>query len=533
MDDLRAIGGYAEVSPSGTGVKVLALGRKPGTRCSTKKGTSWGGEFAIYSGLRFFALTGGVLEGFEDVGGDQDAIDRIYRKRFPEQTQEMHTGCARGGGNGIREDELIKIGCRMKGGGLLKRLHFTGDASGYDSRSEADMAELRWLCFLTGGDEDRMVSAFMGSRLYLHAKGEGYVRRSARKAISTHRGGFYEPKRGRVEESRNEALEAMLAVLFAEEWKGQSGGTDHDVFCAVALGIEEEGRPYGDGMIWTPGEEQGARRAGVTRPTYRASLRRLAERFEWFRIVAKRSERSRGGVLLELTQLLTTEKCTQARAILSCKKLCQLAELLRLRWGRDLHARFQRVGKCAASYLHWLVAHPEGLTSASLSEVTGRRKNSVVSYLKRLASNGLVEDRDGVWVLHAQFQSRLSEVIEDNAVGAEERAKQQDERAEAARGHWKEREESGEDAGWVPIDLDAERLYRAGWRARMEDGKQTWARPGYPIEWVSREQALLRFHHGEHRPWSVATGLGPPDDHPLVCECLDCSVTAARYAVVE
>jgi hypothetical protein len=531
--ELEEIGGYAEVSPSGTGAKAIVRGRKPGTRCSTKE-TPWGDEFAVYGERRFFALTGRVLEGHRELREAQPAIDRIYGRRFPAPEEvERATPPPTGGADGLSDEELADRACKFRNGARFRRHHFEGETTGYKSRSEADFAHMSDLYWLTG-DQERTVQMFMNSALYLPSKGEGYVRRSVKSVASKHRGGFYELKCGRgVEELREKTMLGVLGVLFSEEekdtFKGQAGGTDHDVLCAVGIGISEEGIPYKGGLLWCPGEENGAEKAGVTRPTYRAALERLAERFSWFEIVKKPRARAKGGVLIRPVEVLTTNIHT-GWVSSSCKNLHGFAELLRLRWGRDLHARFQRVGKCAAAYLHWLVAFPDGLDAGVLAERTGRKRDDVIRYLRRLESNGLVEKDGSLWRLHAEFRSRLAEIIEDNAAGAESRARQRDERADEAREYWREREENGEDAQDVPVDLDAKRLFRAGWRARREDGEQLWACPGDPIEWVSRKEALRRLRAGERRPWSRSPGLGPPEEHPLDCECLGCSALAPSYA---
>jgi primase-polymerase (primpol)-like protein len=46
---------YWEVSPTGTGLKMLCYGEKPPGKCSN-------GHYEIYSGGRYFALTGHILE---------------------------------------------------------------------------------------------------------------------------------------------------------------------------------------------------------------------------------------------------------------------------------------------------------------------------------------------------------------------------------------------------------------------------------------------------------------------------------------
>src|SRR5262245_22837654 len=77
---------YAEVSPSGTGVKLFAVARKPGTKCRRSGET---GEVDMYSEGRYFAVTGHRLAGTPaDVLERQSAIDRLYARLFGNGIQE-------------------------------------------------------------------------------------------------------------------------------------------------------------------------------------------------------------------------------------------------------------------------------------------------------------------------------------------------------------------------------------------------------------------------------------------------------------
>ena len=82
---------YAEVSPSGTGVRAYAFGQKPSRRCKI-------GPFEMYDGLtakyepggRFLTVTGHRLPGGpETINSRQAQIERLYNERFgkpPEDT---------------------------------------------------------------------------------------------------------------------------------------------------------------------------------------------------------------------------------------------------------------------------------------------------------------------------------------------------------------------------------------------------------------------------------------------------------------
>jgi primase-polymerase (primpol)-like protein len=69
---------YAEVSISGTGIKAIAYGEKPGTRCRRN-----GLSLEIYSEKRLFALTGQRLTDAPlQINDCQDAVNHIYRATF-------------------------------------------------------------------------------------------------------------------------------------------------------------------------------------------------------------------------------------------------------------------------------------------------------------------------------------------------------------------------------------------------------------------------------------------------------------------
>jgi len=79
---------YAEISPSGTGVKLWARGTKPkGYRCKN-------GSLEVYDNNRFFAVTGDVIEGFGNVSVDvTPQIEELCKRHLakPEQTTKTVT----------------------------------------------------------------------------------------------------------------------------------------------------------------------------------------------------------------------------------------------------------------------------------------------------------------------------------------------------------------------------------------------------------------------------------------------------------
>ena len=87
---------YAEVSPSGEGIKFIARASGHYGRKTTK------GE--LYSSLRFFTITGRVIPGHEHITECQDAIDTFHASLGG--SKEVHDGDA-GGGSRAEKAKLI------------------------------------------------------------------------------------------------------------------------------------------------------------------------------------------------------------------------------------------------------------------------------------------------------------------------------------------------------------------------------------------------------------------------------------------
>jgi hypothetical protein len=78
---------YAEISPSGTGIKLWVRAKKPqGYRCQNK-------NLEVYDNNRFFAVTGEVLAGFGDVGKDatQELLHLLDKYLKPDTTPKPTT----------------------------------------------------------------------------------------------------------------------------------------------------------------------------------------------------------------------------------------------------------------------------------------------------------------------------------------------------------------------------------------------------------------------------------------------------------
>jgi hypothetical protein len=155
---------YAEISPSGRGVKLIARGEWNGD-WHRKTLPDGGGEIEVYPSGRFFTMTGNRVSE-DDVIDAQPALNELGRKfakseakkdKAPAQDHtEEHTVAD--------DDELIRRACGAENGEKFSRL-WDGDVSGYPSPSEADLALCGMLAFWTGGDAERIDRLFRRSGL--------------------------------------------------------------------------------------------------------------------------------------------------------------------------------------------------------------------------------------------------------------------------------------------------------------------------------------------------------------------------------
>ncbi|MCC6660673.1 MAG: AAA family ATPase [Phycisphaerales bacterium] len=84
---IEKLGSYAEISPSGRGVKVIARARKIGGKCKAPFEWERGamGQIEIYDSARYFTVTGNVLPDTPPtINERQQAVARLYRYLFPE-----------------------------------------------------------------------------------------------------------------------------------------------------------------------------------------------------------------------------------------------------------------------------------------------------------------------------------------------------------------------------------------------------------------------------------------------------------------
>ena len=150
---MRLLNTYAEVSPSGEGLHLWALGRLPEGR-RRRKGVE------MYNSRRFITITGNHLAGTPtDLQERTAELANLHRRIFGETTTLKV-----GDRVEISDAELLERAMNAKDGAKFHAL-WNGDTSGYRSQSEADLALCRLLAFWCGNDPARIERLFSQSAL--------------------------------------------------------------------------------------------------------------------------------------------------------------------------------------------------------------------------------------------------------------------------------------------------------------------------------------------------------------------------------
>jgi putative DNA primase/helicase len=155
---VRELNTYTEVSPSGTGLRLFCLERKPEGGCRK-------GKFEMYSWGRYVTVTGQHLAGTPtEVGRRQAEMEAVHTAIFGVPGAPADT--ARGGAEPSDQDdaEVVRRAGEARNGEKFRRL-WEGDTTGYTSASEADLALCSLLRFHCGRDPRRIDSLFRRSGL--------------------------------------------------------------------------------------------------------------------------------------------------------------------------------------------------------------------------------------------------------------------------------------------------------------------------------------------------------------------------------
>ncbi len=173
---------YTETTPSGDGLRVWVKAKLP-TPSGKSKNLERGMKIEFYDHARFFTVTGRHLEGTPTAIFDrQDVMNAAFAKLFPPPPPPAPRIA---NDLSLSDLDLVARAQAAANGDDFSRL-WSGDASAYGSRSEADMALLCHLAFWSARDPAQMDRLFRQSRLMREKwdRGNGdYARRSVAKAI--------------------------------------------------------------------------------------------------------------------------------------------------------------------------------------------------------------------------------------------------------------------------------------------------------------------------------------------------------------
>jgi primase-polymerase (primpol)-like protein len=157
VEILRLIDSYAEVSPSETGVHVLARGTLP-------PGRRRRGHVEMYDGGRFFTVTGRHVPGTPCTLEERTEALRFLHHRVFSIAGPLSLPPVSGPRVLDHDAALLARAAAARNGPKFVAL-WRGDVSGYASRSEADLALCSILAFWTGCDAPRVDRLFRASGL--------------------------------------------------------------------------------------------------------------------------------------------------------------------------------------------------------------------------------------------------------------------------------------------------------------------------------------------------------------------------------
>ena len=193
-EEIKSVGSYAELSPSGRGAHVIARGVKPGTNCRR-------GDLEMYDDGRYFTVTGNHIPGTpaevrEPAPG---SIEALYAKISTPKEQEPREQPRREptprstAAPDLTDAEIIEK-CQSAANAAKFNALWRGDISGYGSHSEADLALCSILAFYSQ-DPAQLERLVRQSGLYREKWDRtDYVTRTISKALE-HVGETWSPGR--------------------------------------------------------------------------------------------------------------------------------------------------------------------------------------------------------------------------------------------------------------------------------------------------------------------------------------------------
>lgn len=157
MDALQS---YTELSPSGKGIHIICRGKLPPGGRKNK-------IVEMYDDKRFFTITGNRFGEYKEIRENTETIKPLHQKYLGKAAAKPAANSVNitPGSSLLTAEEILKAAKNAKNADKFIQL-FSGDWTGYNSQSEADLALCNILAFWSGRDADMMDLLFRQSGLY-------------------------------------------------------------------------------------------------------------------------------------------------------------------------------------------------------------------------------------------------------------------------------------------------------------------------------------------------------------------------------
>ncbi|MGE3803822.1 MAG: hypothetical protein AB7K24_04005 [Gemmataceae bacterium] len=227
-------GSYTEISPSGTGVRIITTGTKPGGRCRT-------GHVEMYAKGRYLTFTGHHVKGTpKRLLRRTKAIAKLHADLFPPPTPTPSFG--------LDDDEVIDKAQAAANGNKFARL-WAGDTSDHaGDESAGDLALCAKLAFWCRGNREQIARLFARSGLMREKwERQDYRERTIDAALAG-RTEFYTPP------SRNGDLD-QLGLGKSSKGKDEESQATKLVKLVLASGSDLWHCPKGTAYITLPADD--------------------------------------------------------------------------------------------------------------------------------------------------------------------------------------------------------------------------------------------------------------------------------------
>lgn len=167
---IERLGTYAELSPSGAGVRLFVLGSLPGPYRRR-------GNIELYENSRYLTVTGQQINNTPaQLTANQPHLDAVYHALFPPQPPQQQKENTGGGDDrsAIRllpNEQVLARAYNAKNGQLFRRYYegdyslWEGAAARHHSQSEADFTLCLYLLYWTNNDVSQAERLFRHSGL--------------------------------------------------------------------------------------------------------------------------------------------------------------------------------------------------------------------------------------------------------------------------------------------------------------------------------------------------------------------------------